>query len=297
MDKEILKEQRIHGTKFFPLGIYEMNQKPGEIILECHWHEEWEFLLVTDGQAIFQVDHQQISLEKDQAIFVKHQCLHGAYPIEDGGCSYKAVVFHPRFITDHTVDPVQMEFIEPFIKGRLHFPDYIFNETESEKRIIGQLKNIFQICEAKHFGYQLQAKASLWMIWAFLLETGNFTESNFNWQHKKQTAKLKKILTFIHENYAEKISVRELTVIFAMSEGYFCRFFKKMMHMTPLEYIQRYRIRAVVNALKNNEMPIIDIAYNCGFHNLSYFNQTFKKYMNCTPSEFRHKQEVMKEKI
>jgi len=30
-----------------------MNQKPGEIILECHWHEEWEFLLVTDGQAIF----------------------------------------------------------------------------------------------------------------------------------------------------------------------------------------------------------------------------------------------------
>lgn len=62
--------------------------------------------------------------------------------------------------------------------------------------------------------------------------------------------------------------------------------------MTPFEYLLRYRI--YVSAIKlcqpeNALLSIAELADASGFGNASYYNKIFKKYLHCTPSEYRQK--------
>lgn len=72
-----------------------------------------------------------------------------------------------------------------------------------------------------------------------------------------------------------------------MSEGQFCRFFKSQVHMTLIEYINYYRIGAACDQLLSGSEPVSSIATGCGYSNISYFNRMFRKYMHCTPKEYR----------
>ena len=86
----------------------------------------------------------------------------------------------------------------------------------------------------------------------------------------------------------EAISNQELANQLGVSEAYFCRFFKRSMQMTPIEYIQRCRIKEAAAKLQQHpEQPIIEIAFGCGFNNLSYFNLIFKRLIGCTPTIYK----------
>lgn len=56
---------------------------------------------------------------------------------------------------------------------------------------------------------------------------------------------------------------------------------------TPFDYLLKYRISKSLDALTNTTDSISAIALNCGFSSISYYGKIFKKYMNCTPSEYR----------
>lgn len=287
MNKELLKEHRTHGTKFFPVGTYKNHRHPGEDVLDFHWHEEWEFFLITQGSALLQTEDQLQPVTCGQAMFAQNRAIHGGRALGDEGCSYEALVFHPRLLADSTTDAVQTEYIEPFLNGKQGFPCFILNGDPTEEHILQLLQDIFQLCEKKPLGYELHTKGNLLLIWAALLESGRFTRRTNLQLHQKQVNRLKAVLRMIDEEYQHHLTVRQLAVRASMSESYFCRFFKRSMHMTPVEYIQRYRIRMAAHALTGSDSHIIEIAYNCGFDNLSYFNQLFKKYMNCTPTAYR----------
>ena len=65
------------------------------------------------------------------------------------------------------------------------------------------------------------------------------------------------------------------------------RFFKSQVHMTLIEYINYYRIGAACDQLLSGSEPVSSIATGCGYSNISYFNRMFRKYMHCTPKEYR----------
>lgn len=292
MDKSVLKEQRIHGTAFFPLGTYTIEHEPGEKILDCHWHNEWEFLLVTEGKAIFQIDTAYYNVSANQAIFVKNGSIHAGYPATNAGCTYRAIVFHPRFLCENAIDPIQINFIDPFLKGYYCLPDYLSNTKSFEKSIITYIYKILELCDNKPHGYELNVKAHLLLILSEFIEKNAFQKKPSPFVSNEKSNQIKKILSFIHSHYQTKITIHALCQEVNMSESYFCRFFKQMLRMTPMEYIQTYRIKIAAQALKENHVKILEVAFNSGFSNLSYFNNVFKKYMNCTPSEYRTRNRV-----
>lgn len=51
MERERLREDRIHGNAMYPVSVYpDIQQLNGDSILDCHWHDEMEFTMVTQGQ-------------------------------------------------------------------------------------------------------------------------------------------------------------------------------------------------------------------------------------------------------
>ena len=97
------------------------------------------------------------------------------------------------------------------------------------------------------------------------------------------------VLEFIEKNYANPITLQELSASVSMSPKYFCRFFSEMTHQTPVDYLNRQRIEEACLQLAATDDSITEIAYRNGFNDLSYFIRTFKKYKGMTPGKYKRR--------
>lgn len=56
--------------------------------------------------------------------------------------------------------------------------------------------------------------------------------------------------------------------------------------MTPMDYVNQYRIEQACHQLLTTDFPITEVAFNCGFNDSSYFIKVFKKYKGTTPKKY-----------
>lgn len=93
------------------------------------------------------------------------------------------------------------------------------------------------------------------------------------------------MINFIKSNYQDKISISDLSKKLAYSESMLNRKFKKEVHITFNEYLNRYRINKAIELLKNSDYNITEISYMCGYSSAKYFSRVFKKYLGISPSD------------
>lgn len=118
----------------------------------------------------------------------------------------------------------------------------------------------------------------------FLVQIGdkeNLTEKD--WYEER----ILKINNYIRSNYAQNISLKELSEKLYLSIGYLSRFFKKNYGMGFVEYLTNIRLYHAVDDLLYTNISITHVAYNNGFTNAAVFNKAFKKAYGETPSAFR----------
>jgi len=106
---------------------------------------------------------------------------------------------------------------------------------------------------------------------------------------KSQSRRINKILNFIEMNYANKITLDDISQLIGMSPSATSRFFKTKTKNNFNYYLTNHRIGKAAQMLTETEKFISEICYSCGFNNISNFNMVFKKKKNCTPNEYRMK--------
>jgi AraC family transcriptional regulator len=94
-------------------------------------------------------------------------------------------------------------------------------------------------------------------------------------------------LSFIETHYMEDIGLKDISEHVNLSSFHFSRVFKKQMNYSPHQYLISYRINKAKDFLHNTTLPINDIALKCGFNSSSHFVNTFKRYTNLSPNNFR----------
>jgi AraC-like DNA-binding protein len=65
------------------------------------------------------------------------------------------------------------------------------------------------------------------------------------------------------------------------------KIFQKLTGSTPMEYLFRIRIERAKTLLRETDIKIIDIAFECGYGTSQYFSNTFKRATGATPSDYR----------
>ncbi len=83
------------------------------------------------------------------------------------------------------------------------------------------------------------------------------------------------------------VKIEELAKMCHISETHFRRVFGECMQMTPVEYINRVRVRRACDALERTNFSIGDIAAAAGFGTVSTFNRNFRQIMGISPHEWR----------
>jgi len=100
---------------------------------------------------------------------------------------------------------------------------------------------------------------------------------------------IKKIQDYIEQNYAEKLTVDQISDTFSISRRTFERRFKKATRNTVVEYIQRVKIEAAKKQLEIGRKSITDVMYNVGYADVKTFREVFKKITGMTPVDYRSK--------
>lgn len=94
-------------------------------------------------------------------------------------------------------------------------------------------------------------------------------------------------IRFIEANFAEALPLRLLASEAKMSAFHFLRVFKQITSLTPHQYVLRRRLRKAAIRLKSTRQPVLEIALDCGFRDLSNFNHAFRAEFGASPSGLR----------
>lgn len=87
----------------------------------------------------------------------------------------------------------------------------------------------------------------------------------------------------------EDMNVDRLAQAVGVSRTHLYRKFKERIGINPSDYIRNRRLQKACELLKNDDLDITQIAYALGFSSQSQFSTTFKRFLSCTPTEYRIK--------
>ncbi|HKZ66859.1 MAG TPA: helix-turn-helix transcriptional regulator [Chitinophagaceae bacterium] len=88
-------------------------------------------------------------------------------------------------------------------------------------------------------------------------------------------------------NFTSGFTLTEVSKLANMTDVSFSHFFKARTGITFMDSLMEMRLGHASRLLIDTTKSVAEVAYNCGFNNISNFNRLFKKKKGCTPKEFR----------
>ncbi len=98
-------------------------------------------------------------------------------------------------------------------------------------------------------------------------------------------------IKYVNAHLTEKLSLQEVSAAVNLSKEYISALFKKEMGKTLTDYINERKMMLAVEMIRNEELPLSEIANSLGYGNYTYFIRVFKKYMGEPPIHFKIKKE------
>lgn len=272
----------------FPLRIHEeyLSDYGPERSFGCHWNPEVELHYVIEGSMEYQVNESVYHLKQGSGVFVNANCLHNAWLTQEEDCRFVSEVFDPILLCGHPKSVEETKYVTPLINSQFS-ACYLDPAIPSGARMLRYAKEIHDdFLEAKP-GYEIWVLSKLYALWALLF--AQFQEALPDAASAKGIDRLKKGLNFIHERYAEPITLADIASACEISKGECCRIFKRIIRQTPFDYLLRYRVRQSIPLLLGGEMNVTQISEAVGFSGASYYAEMFRRYQACSPLEYRRK--------
>lgn len=271
MRKSDLRENNvIHRDGNLELKLYPFGNPP------CHWHDELEFILPLQGDCLATVNGEQFHITEGQALLISSGELHS---MEAGvGSQGHAIVLHPHICGSECA----------YLFSARQIKQVFDNKNKADAIILQHLKGICDAVHTRAFGYEFSVKAHVADVFRIIFEEEMFRQKPFAPSDSSEA--FQKLISYLHENFAKKLTLDDLAAYCSYSKTYIVRLFKKYAGTTPIDYITRYRIIHAQSLLRSESKSVLEIAMECGFENVSYFIRTFQKYTGQSPGKWRRNQ-------
>ena len=106
--------------------------------------------------------------------------------------------------------------------------------------------------------------------------------------HAEYISRINKAFDYIESNLANSLTLEEIAAVAHFSKFHFNRVFHSLVGETPFQFIQRLRLeKAASFLLANRQEPIAEIAFRCGFSDVSIFSRNFKRYFKVSATQYR----------
>ena len=275
MNKNDLKET----LATHKIGTLQMNIYESQYGVPYHWHDEYEFICVTNGKLECIVNGEHYEISKGQAILISGGELHSVN--SDLNTSFFAVVFHP-----YTICGTECR---DFFSKKIRFLRIFDTSNLSQKSVIENLEKLHSSFLQKKYAFELKLKALIIDIFSIIFENHLYSEKDLKTNINSDN--FASIIEYIHSEYNKKITLNDICNHASYSRSHIINLFKTNTGKTPFEYINFYRIYKAKELLLGSSKSVLDICFECGFENLSYFIRLFKQNTSLSPLQYRKNQQ------
>lgn len=260
-----LKETEVRGHRDFPVEAYPVTESHPRYVMPVHWHGEYEIIQVISGTFQYTIGQVKGTAGPGEMLFVGSGVLHGGMP---HGCEYHCIVFDAQLL--------RVEESDLAVCCRLPAED---------TALAAIVDGLFHQLVKKPRGYELQAQGFMYQFFGRVMEMGYYEPGDGS-GGKKWVSQLKEAISLIEQEYAAPLTLSQLAQAAGMSKKYFCHFFRQMTRYSPIAYLNRHRVEVACYRLMAEEQSVTELAFECGFNDLSYFIRVFKGIVGVTPKQY-----------
>lgn len=254
-----------------------------------HWHEELEILYPLNGDASISLEGKRYSLPTKNLTVIESRQVHSTYSKNKTNMYLCIHVARKQLVgLLPNIELYEIRCIPEEISDEL-FPQYL--------EICNLLANLTRMYIAGNgSAFTLEANGIVLQVLARLYR--HFSVSIPPQIVPDGAAGIERIydvITYVEEHFREPVTLQDICSYVGLGKEYFCRYFKKHMGMSFLNYLSEIRMTHVYRDLLSTDLPISQIMEENGFTNQKLFNSSFKELYGCTPSAVRRQKAVFEE--
>jgi AraC-like DNA-binding protein len=249
-----------------------------------HTHEEIELNFIMNakgarrivGDHIGEIDELELVLVGSNLphVWQTHKC-------ESREIKEVTIQFHKDLLDEKFLKRNQLSFIcnmlERAAQG-ISFSRQTIEQLAPRLQVLNQKHGFDSVLELLSILHDLSISRNMQML-------SNASFINANLPHHSR--RIRVAVDYMKLNFHKPVKLTEVARLANMTEVSFSRFFKTRTGITFIDSLLELRLGHASRLLIDTNQSISEIAYSCGFNNLSNFNRIFKKKKGCTPQEFR----------
>lgn len=241
----------------------------------AHRHLRIEINYVKKGNCILHLDNENVTFRKGEVMIITSNVNH-LFEAGPEGTTLMQLEFLPEIFSHFSLSANSGT-------GELT-PVFLFSEENSLIKIVNNTLIIHTVqcivneLKLKKIYYQhlvvMYYAELLILIYRYINEAYLPICTNES---------LKKAIAYIRQNYHSNININQVAEHTGISERYLRKLFSQYLGLSPLDYLNQLRVNKAVELLRNTEMLIKEICFQCGFQSPQYFSRVFKQQIGISP--------------
>lgn len=245
-----------------------------------HYHEDIEIMTVKEGQVAYFVNGKEVLLRAGDTIVVNSYQIHYNMCVGEVA-KYVIAIINPRILSNSVA--VEMLAIKPITDN----PDipylrfrYINEYTEQIRELV------FGLPKVRHDPFAITMQ--FYQIWDIIRKQAEYLGATKEEAVSDPRMQLfKAMMHFISDNYQDQITLDAIASSGNISKSLCNTLFHQYVGESPINYLMHLRARKVAELLRSGNLSMTEIAARTGFGGVSYMSETFRKFFEKSPREYR----------
>ncbi len=249
-----------------------------------HSHEEIELNFIHNAKGARRIIGDHISeIDEYELVLVGSNIPHvwETHHSKSNEIHEITIQFHKDLFDDKFLRRNQMSYIRKMLersaKGIL-FSKETIEQIEPRLKVLSRKQGFDSVLELLSILHDLSVSRNM-----RTLSDTTFSVAELTYNSRR----IEKVLEHMNRNFHKNVTLDEVAKLVNMTAPSFSRFFKQRTGISFIDSLLELRLGHSSRQLIDTTQSIAEIAYNCGFNNISNFNRLFKKKKGCTPKEFR----------
>lgn len=197
-----------------------------------------------------------------------------------------ALAVDARYINDtlHYLDSFYNNDPDDIHTWKLQFNQYHF---ENDNEVTNTINKLIRICSSGDKAKNIYADLNMKELLIRLLQSQHLQQVQLESSQQHNQSRLHFVLHYINQHLTDHISMDTLCGKAYLSRNIFFKWFREQFGVSPLEFINRERIKLAKQLLSDSRNTITSVAQQCGFSDVNYFVRLFKKSEGITPGVYQ----------
>lgn len=248
-----------------------------------HAHDFFEIIYIYHGSGMHEIEGVRRPVTAAQLLILPPGVVHAFPPVKKAWHKHAVLAFRPDAFSRWKTDIDVRVLTDAVTRGK----QYLYRVPAA---LTGAMENSLATMFFEYTMKNPDCAAILRLealkFFAYCLRTMHGSDDTLS-QMSVSDPVVAAALVNMEHSYMHLHSVADILYPSAIHKKYFARLFKRTMHMTPIQYLNRLRIEKCLAPLAANDSTVLQEAYAAGFRDIAHFNRLFRRFIGMSPLEFR----------